>query len=169
MATARAGNVIGGGDRATDRIIPDLIKSLESGTTLQVRNPGAIRPWQHVLDPLAGYLKLGMLLNIDPHKYTGSYNFGPIPEDQFTVKEIVEMALKIWGSGNYHTPELKSQPHEARNLKLDITKALQNLNWKPTWNSQTAISKTISWYKNILDKKNNAIELCEGDLGEFYN
>lgn len=169
IATARAGNVIGGGDRATDRIIPDLVKSLEQGSILRVRNPQAIRPWQHVLDPLAGYLKLGMLLNIDPHKYTGSYNFGPLTDDVLNVRELVEMALKIWGSGSYETPELKNQHHEAGNLKLDITKAKQKLNWEPIWSSKTAISKTINWYKKLNEDKQSALQLCEGDFEEFYS
>lgn len=169
VATARAGNVIGGGDRATDRIIPDLIKSLEEGNVLQVRSPHAIRPWQHVLDPLAGYLKLGMLLNKNPNQYSGSYNFGPIANDQFTVQELVEQALKIWGSGSYETPELKNQHHEAGNLKLDITKAQQKLKWEPTWSSKTAIDKTISWYKAMHKGNSQPMELCEGDLGEFYS
>lgn len=168
VATARAGNVIGGGDRATDRIIPDLVKALENNKTLDVRNPVAIRPWQHVLDPLSGYLKLGMLLNIDPHKYSGSYNFGPLEKDQCTVKEIVEMAIHQWGSGSYQTPEQFNQPHEATNLKLDITKSLTQLHWKPVWDARTAVEKTIQWYKNEKLTPGKVMKWCVGDVMEFY-
>jgi len=168
VATARAGNVIGGGDRATDRIIPDLVKALENNKPLEVRNPSAIRPWQHVLDPLSGYLKLGMLLNIDPHKYTGSYNFGPLEKDQCTVKEIVEMSIHQWGSGSYKTPEQINQPHEAENLRLDINKSIAHLRWEPIWDAKKAIKKTINWYKNQQMEPNKSAELCVRDVMEFY-
>ena len=168
VATARAGNVIGGGDRATDRIIPDLVRALENNLTLEVRNPSSIRPWQHVLDPLAGYLKLGLLLNFDPLKYTGSYNFGPLESDQCTVKEIVEIAIKQWGSGNYETPEQFDQPHEATNLKLDITKSLTQLQWKPIWDAKTAVEKSIQWYKKINETSDNAMKCCMVNVEEFY-
>lgn len=168
IATARAGNVIGGGDYATDRIIPDLVKAFINNQTLQIRNPQSVRPWQHVLDPLAGYIKLGLLLNTDPHKYTGSYNFGPMEKDHCTVKEIVEMAIKQWGSGYYEIPEQINQPHEAVNLKLDITKSINKLDWKPVWNSKVAVEKTINWYKDLHSEQDKSIEFCLRDLGEFY-
>ncbi|MDQ3052105.1 MAG: CDP-glucose 4,6-dehydratase [Bacteroidota bacterium] len=169
VATARAGNVIGGGDRSADRIIPDLIKSLESGNTLQVRNPDAVRPWQHVLDPLTGYLKLAFLLDSDAHKYSGSYNFGPNPEDQLSVREIVQLAISCWGTGNYETPQKSKQPHEANHLRLDITKSITQLHWKPQWNAKEAVERTVKWYgkssQNLVNKK----ELCLIDIHSFIN
>jgi len=169
IATARAGNVIGGGDWAKDRIIPDLVAALESGNTLQVRNPGAVRPWQHVLDPLFGYLQLAMLLHNDPEKYSGSYNFGPNPEDQLTVNEIVELALKSWGSGTYIASPPSDAPHEAAHLRLDISKAKTELGWEPKWNATTAVERTVEWYKNILGKSSNKFESCMKDINAFMN
>lgn len=168
IATVRAGNVIGGGDRANDRIIPDLVRSIESNLPLQVRNPSAIRPWQHVLDPLTGYLKLGLLLDGDHERFSGSYNFGPYEKDQCTVKEIIELAIQQWGAGKPEYPEQKNQPHEATNLKLDISKALTQLNWKPVWDSRAAIEKTIGWYKNVANKSSDSFTNCIQDINQYY-
>ena len=148
IAVARAGNVIGGGDRAKDRIIPDIIKALESGEEVVVRNPEAVRPWQHVLEPLFGYLLLGARLNHDPVKFADAWNFGPENSDILKVQLLVEIAIKSWGEGRYITPQLNHQPHEARLLQLDIGKAKNSLQWIPKFNSAKAIELTIDWYKN---------------------
>ncbi len=146
IASVRAGNVIGGGDFSTDRIIPDIVKALRQGKVIEVRNPNAVRPWQHVLEPLGGYLLLGGLLQNDPVKYSGAYNFGPEPADHLTVKELVEMAIRAWGSGEWKDTSDSNQPHEASLLKLDISKAKQILNWKPKLNASSAIEYSMDWY-----------------------
>lgn len=147
IASVRAGNVIGGGDFSNDRIIPDIVKSLQQNKTIEVRNPNSVRPWQHVLEPLSGYLLLGGLLNHNPIKYSGSYNFGPNSEDHLTVKELVELSITKWGSGNWVQPANINQPHEAGLLKLDITKAKEVLGWQPKLNASKSIEWTIDWYK----------------------
>ncbi|MEO6287396.1 MAG: CDP-glucose 4,6-dehydratase [Dyadobacter sp.] len=146
VASARAGNVIGGGDWAKDRIIPDIIRALSSGNPVSVRNPNAIRPWQHVLEPLGGYLHLGTKMIDDPVTFSDSWNFGPLPEDNLTVESLVKIALQVWGGGNYEKPDLPGQPHEAGLLKLDISKTVNVLDWKPRYDAATAITKTLSWY-----------------------
>lgn len=151
IASARAGNVIGGGDWAKDRIIPDIVRALASGNPVEVRNPAAVRPWQHVLEPLGGYLLLGAKLSTDPAQYGGAWNFGPYAEDNKTVGDLVSVAIESWGKGEYVHPELANQPHEAGLLKLDISKATTALRWAPKFNSQTAIAETLNWYKAYFE------------------
>jgi CDP-glucose 4,6-dehydratase len=147
IAAARAGNVIGGGDWAKDRIIPDIVRALGKKETITVRNPQAVRPWQHVLEPLSGYLQLGVKMSDDPIKCADVYNFGPYIEDTLTVRDLVEIAIHQFGYGDFETPPQTNQPHEAGLLKLDINKAMNELGWKPKWNAQRAIEETINWYK----------------------
>ncbi|MFZ1530373.1 MAG: CDP-glucose 4,6-dehydratase [Ferruginibacter sp.] len=146
IVAARAGNVIGGGDYSPDRILPDIVRALQQDQQIDVRNPGAVRPWQHVLEPLGGYLVLGGLVHNDIN-YSGAYNFGPEKEDHLTVKELVETAINAWGSGSWNDASDGNAPHEAGLLKLDISKAKTVLNWIPKWNAQTAIAASIEWYK----------------------
>jgi len=150
IASARAGNVIGGGDWAKDRIVPDIVRALANKEPIMVRNPLAVRPWQHVLEPIGGYLLLGAKLSAEPTKYAGAWNFGPYAEDNKTVGDLVTSALKVWGSGDYVNPTLVNQPHEAGLLKLDISKATTALQWSPKFNSQTAIIETLNWYKEYF-------------------
>lgn len=147
IASARAGNVIGGGDWSKDRIIPDIIRSLNENKSIHIRNPLAIRPWQHVLEPLSGYLILGANLVANPIKYSGAYNFGPQTDDTLSVEDLVKIAINLWGTGSFHKLDLNDQPHEAGVLKLDISKSIQELNWRPKLDSHDAISWTIDWYK----------------------
>ena len=148
LASARAGNVIGGGDWSVDRIIPDLIRALQSGQTLQMRSPGAVRPWQHVLDPIGGYLHLGSMLDEHGATLSQAFNFGPDQADALTVEHLVKMAIARWGSGDYVLPKgVTDQPHEAGLLKLDISKAESVLGWRPTLDSRAAIAQTINWYQ----------------------
>ncbi len=147
VASVRAGNVIGGGDWNKDRIIPDIIRSLAAGVPVSVRNPSAVRPWQHVLEPLSGYLLLGRLLNEEPVKFSGAFNFGPSPDDHLQVKELVNLSLECWGQGSWLDNSDIMQPHEAGLLKLDIDKAKSHLNWQPKLTSKEAIQWTIDWYK----------------------
>lgn len=147
MSTVRSGNVIGGGDWNAARIIPDLARALSVNEKLILRNPGAVRPWQHVLDPLYGYLLLGAKMAKDPVNFADAYNFGPEPENELTVEELVKISIKTWGSGSYEVQQKEGQLHEAGLLKLDITKAKTVLNWQPRLNAEDTVSWTIDWYK----------------------
>ncbi|MFL5810367.1 MAG: CDP-glucose 4,6-dehydratase [Flavisolibacter sp.] len=147
IASVRAGNVIGGGDWSRDRIIPDIIRSLKDKKAIHVRNPSAVRPWQHVMEPIAGYLLLGALLDNDPKTFSKAYNFGPLPGDHLSVREVVELAIKNWGDGEWEDGSTAGQPHEAGLLKLDIQRSLQELKWKPKLNAAAAIEWTVQWYK----------------------
>ena len=151
LATARAGNVIGGGDYNKDRIIPDIINHLNLGEAIPVRSPNAVRPWQHVLEPLSGYLLLGALLD-DTESYrdgkiSSSYNFGPKKKDHLTVEKLVDIAISCWGDGSWKDISDASQPHEAGILKLNINRAKKELKWTPKLKSEEAIQWTIDWYK----------------------
>lgn len=163
FATARAGNVIGGGDWAKDRIIPDCVRALSKGEPIIVRNQNATRPWQHVLDPLSGYLLLARRLMEDSESFSGAWNFGPITSDQITVKALAERFIAAWGNGTIQVPQLAEKaPHEARLLHLSIDKAASELNWHPTLDSLTAINWSVAWYKtayvNSKDIKFYSIE-----------
>jgi len=153
IAVGRAGNVIGGGDWSKDRLIPDIARALGKKEIITVRNPASIRPWQHVLEPLLGYLILGAKITEDPGKYTNAYNFGPNAEDALPVKQMVELAINCWGSGVYVSPEMLNQPHEAALLKLDISKTVNELGWKPQFNATEAVRFTIDWYKEFYNDK----------------
>ncbi len=147
IASARAGNVIGGGDWSKDRIIPDIVRSLQNSQEIFVRNPSAIRPWQHVLEPLSGYLQLGILLDQHPSRFSRAYNFGPLPADHLSVKQLVENAIACWGKGSWTDNADADQPHEAGLLKLDISLAKIALDWVPKLSASQAIEWTIQWYK----------------------
>jgi CDP-glucose 4,6-dehydratase len=151
IASMRAGNVIGGGDWNKDRIIPDIIRSLQNDKKIEVRNPNAVRPWQHVLEPLTGYLLLGGMLNDDAQNFSKSYNFGPLPNDHLSVKELVETAINIWGKGEWKDMWNINEPHEAGLLKLDITRAQKELSWQPKLNAVQAVEWSINWYKQSLE------------------
>jgi CDP-glucose 4,6-dehydratase len=156
IAVGRAGNVIGGGDWAKDRIIPDIVRAVSAGQSVQVRNPHAVRPWQHVLEPLGGYLLLGARLATAPTRYTGAWNFGPHLQDTLPVSALADTALQAWGAGHYEIPLLDHQPHEAGLLKLDISKALNELGWQPRYSATSSIRTTIAWYKALAEGKNAA-------------
>jgi CDP-glucose 4,6-dehydratase len=147
IASVRAGNVIGGGDWSEDRIIPDIVRALKDNAAIEVRNPAAVRPWQHVLEPIGGYLLLGGMLHHDPHSFSTAYNFGPLPEDHLTVKEVVETAINIWGNGKWKDCSSGHKVHEAGLLQLSIEKVQKELNWRPKLDARTAIEWTINWYK----------------------
>jgi len=168
IASARAGNVIGGGDFSHDRIIPDLVKAFRSNQKLIVRNATSIRPWQHVVEPLGGYLLLGALLSSNPEKFGDAWNFGPDSTENVPVKTLVEMAIKIWGKGNVQYLKSENQPHEAGLLKLDISKANQLLNWFPKYNAIKSVQVAIEWYKNdhLGDESR---ELILKDIKEYLN
>ena len=168
LASARAGNVIGGGDWADDRLIPDFVRAMVKEETLIIRNPKATRPWQHVLEPLSGYLWLGALMSENPTKYAEGWNFGPLDQDGITVEEIVTESLDIWGAGDYKIiPD--EHLHEAKLLKLDISKAAWYLNWKPAYTSKTALSETIKWYKNYYKHKQNIYEFTVQQINNYVS
>lgn len=148
LATARAGNVIGGGDWAEDRLIPDCIRYINSGEKIEIRNPLATRPWQHVLEPLSGYLLLGQKLLEDGKKYAEGFNFGPDEESVLTVSEVAQKVCKCYGSGEVVVRK-KDDLHEANLLMLNIEKAKNILGWIPTYNADEAIQKTVEWYKHF--------------------
>lgn len=166
IASARAGNVIGGGDWAKDRIVPDIVRALQKKETVELRNPNAVRPWQHVLEPLAGYLQLGAKLTEDPVKYADAWNFGPYQGDILSVEELSKLALKVWGSGSYKNANLNGQVHEAGLLSLDINKTIANLQWKPKMNARQAIQMTIDWYKHA-GENTEADALIEKDIATY--
>lgn len=155
IASVRAGNVIGGGDWSRDRIFPDIINSLQQGLPVLVRNPSAVRPWQHVLEAIAGYLIIGIKLHERPRDFSKPYNFGPLPQDHLPVKDLVTKAIGVWGSGEWKDMSTPDQPHEAGLLKLDITRALKELEWKPKLNAAAAIEWTVNWYKQSEPEKAN--------------
>jgi CDP-glucose 4,6-dehydratase len=152
VTSVRAGNVIGGGDWNKDRIIPDIVRSLKNNKLIEVRNPNAVRPWQHVLEPLVGYLLLGGILNDNPKNFSKPYNFGPLPNDHLTVKGLVEIAIKTYGKGEWEDVSDAKAPHEAGLLKLSIERAQKELNWQPKLNSHHAIEWTVNWYKQPAEK-----------------
>ena len=150
-ASTRAGNVIGGGDWAADRIIPDCIRAIENDYPIQLRNPQATRPWQHVLEPLSGYLLLAAKLYHEPKKYTGSWNFGPSISEIRTVKEVASKIIHLLGRGHIEIIESPQQHHEARLLQLNCDKANQLLGWYPRWHVDETLSATALWYKTIME------------------
>ena len=147
LATARAGNVIGGGDWARDRLIPDVLRAITRGEAVAIRNPDAIRPWQHVLEPLSGYLMLAQRLAEDGVAYADGWNFGPYEGDVKPVAWIVERIAKAWGPGASWRLDAAPHPHEAHYLKLDCAKARGMLGWKPRWNIEQAIDHIVDWHK----------------------
>ncbi len=167
LAVARAGNVIGGGDWSKNRLLPDIVKSLHANDEIVIRNPNSIRPWQHVIEPLMGYLDLGINLTIDPLHFGQAFNFGPNFLDNLCVEEVVINSLQFWENGTYRIDNSNDYPHEAGVLMLNINKALENLNWKPIFNSGIAISRTINWYKSYYSGI-EAIELMNSDIELYY-
>lgn len=147
IAAARAGNVIGGGDWNSNRIVPDIARSISRNIPIVLRNPDAIRPWQHVLEPLYAYLQLAVSVAEDPVKFGRAFNFGPLPGDHLPVLELTKLAIASWGRGSYSVNEELHKPHEANYLQLDISLAKQELGWTPRLNATEAIHWTIDWYK----------------------
>ena len=157
MATARAGNVIGGGDWALDRLIPDCIRGINKGIDIEIRNPIAVRPWQHVLEPLSGYLLLGEKLLTEGKKYADGFNFGPDEESVLTVAEVAKKLTELYGRGRVVVGE-KSPLHEAGLLMLNIEKAKKVLGWTPSYSAHQALEKTVEWYKYFYAKNTNMYE-----------
>ena len=150
-ASARAGNVIGGGDWAKNRIIPDCIRAIEANLPIKIRNPKATRPWQHVLEPINGYLMLGAAVYSNPEIYSGAWNFGPSTSEVRTVNQVANDIVEFIGKGSVEIEKNHGQQHEANLLQLNCDKAKQILGWSPRWGSKKTISSTAKWYKVFLD------------------
>lgn len=150
LATARSGNVVGGGDWAAERLVPDILRAFERQQAVVLRNPNATRPWQHVLEPLSGYLTLAEHLCAEGHACAESWNFGPRDDDAQPVQWIVERMASAWGHGAQWQPDAGTHPHEAQCLKLDISKAKARLGWQPRWPLALALQKTVEWHQAYL-------------------
>lgn len=158
VSVGRAGNVIGGGDWAKDRIIPDIVRALLAGKPVGVRNPASVRPWQHVIEPVFGYVMLAAKQAEDPRLYATAFNFGPARQDTIPVSKLVEQAIAAWGSGSFEHKEVVQAHHEAGLLHLDISKAQRMLGWQPRLDSGIAIADTVNWYKAFLKEGKNGQE-----------
>ena len=154
LASVRAGNVIGGGDWALDRLIPDMLKAFGDKKTVEIRSPYAIRPWQHVLEPLSGYIQLAEKLYLYGCDYAEGWNFGPRDEDAMPVEWIVKELTSLWGEGADWQLSEGEHPHEAHYLKLDCSKAKMRLNWQPVWNLQQTLERIVAWQKAWLNQQN---------------
>lgn len=169
IAVARAGNVIGGGDWSKDRLIPDIVKAFAIENPVVIRNPDSVRPWQHVLEPVVGYLLLGANLVAEPKQFSQVYNFGPHLSDALSVREMLKLAIQSWGKGEYVVEQLEGQLHEAGLLKLDISKAISELKWQPKMNAKQAVSMTMDWYSEFVKNKENISEFTAVQINDFFN
>ena len=167
IVSARSGNVIGGGDWAEERIIPDIIRSLRSSQVINLRNPHSTRPWQHVLDPLAGYLFLAESLSFNL-PLSHSFNFGPSPEGNKTVQQLVEQAFKTW-PGTWKSSHSTDRMHEANLLNLAIDLAHKELSWYPRWDFSESVYRTINWYKSVHQHQTSPYECCMTDLKAYLS
>jgi len=165
IATARAGNVIGGGDWAEDRILPDAMRALASGEPIRVRSPQSTRPWQHVLEPLGGYLLLAERLFVEGTTYASAFNFGPALEANRSVRELVEAALHHW-PGQWQDLSDPEAPHEAGRLHLQIDKAHHQLGWRPRWDFATTVARTVAWYRAVHEGA-RTMDCCLADLEAY--
>lgn len=165
LASVRAGNVIGGGDWALDRIIPDCIRALEAGKVINIRSPKAVRPWEHVLEPLSGYMLLAQKMWVDPTSYCEGWNFGPEAESVSTVWDVATALIKNYGSGELKDSSDPNAVHESKLLILDINKAKTRLGWKPCMNMQQCVALVADWYKRY--KKEDVYNLCVEEIEKF--
>lgn len=168
IASGRAGNVIGGGDWAADRLVPDVLRAIAAGKLVSIRNPLSIRPWQHVLEPVSGYLVLCQALWNDPTKTADAWNFGPRDDDARPVQWIVEHLCGLWGDGASWTRDTSVQPHEANYLKLDISKARAGLGWQPRWTLGEALEAIANWQRGWLSGADMRT-YCLNDLERFVS
>lgn len=164
LASCRAGNVIGGGDWAEDRLIPDIMRAVAAGKPVEIRNPQATRPWQHVLEPLGGYLLIGQKLLEGNSEYASGWNFGPAEDADLSVCEVVENIKRHWSRIDYRLAQTTDAPHEARLLKLDCVKAREQLGWRPVWDSSATFEKTVGWYREFYESGALA---TESNLDEY--
>ena len=166
VATARAGNVIGGGDWAADRLVPDAVRAVLGGERIAIRNPHAVRPWQHVLEPLSGYLLLAQMLYEEGARFAGAWNFGPHEDDARPVEWIVQRFCAKWGDDASYERDPGEHPHEAHYLKLDCSKAKGELGWRPRWGLEQAIDSIVEWTRAFRDGR-DLRETCLRQLEEY--
>jgi CDP-glucose 4,6-dehydratase len=166
VISARAGNVIGGGDRSEDRLIPDALRAWDQGKVLSVRNPNAVRPWQHVVEPLAAYLCAAQALYHAPD-LAGAYNFGPTDASAVSVGKVIALAQQVYGQATVDMPVLTSQPHEAHLLRLDVHKAEHVFGIVPVWDVDTAVTKTMRWYRQVGSGQIDAHAACLNDIQDY--
>jgi CDP-glucose 4,6-dehydratase len=172
LATARAGNVIGGGDWSVDRLVPDLVRALRNNQPALIRNPYASRPWQHVLEPLSGYLTLAERLIAQPRdpRLRAAWNFGPEPGDAWTVGRMADYFCHLWGpNAEWVDASIHNAPHEANLLRLAIDQARALLDWTPKWDVKKAVAKTAAWYQASTRPGFDAWRACQADLFEYLN
>ena len=165
-ASVRAGNVIGGGDMSLDRIVPDCVRAMKNDAEILLRNPQSTRPWQHVLEPLSGYLAVAEGLLNAPERTTGAWNFGPDAENVRTVEELTETAIGVWGAGSLRVERDPNQPHEANLLMLNSDKAKSELGWRVHWDFEAAVTNTVTWYKRVHDGE-DPIAVTDEQLDAF--
>lgn len=165
VASVRAGNVIGGGDFADDRIIPDIVRAIEQDEPVGLRNPNSVRPWQHVLEPIGAYLYLAAKMSEHPKDHTSAYNFGPNENDMLTVEELTKVFIGRYGKGTYQSLLQENAPHEAKLLLLDSRKAKEKIGWEPQLDARTSIEWTADWY---ADKENSAAEKCMAQIQKYF-
>lgn len=169
LASARAGNVIGGGDWAADRIVPDAMRALSSGQDLVVRHPRATRPWQHVLEPLSGYLMLAArLLGVDSlERWADAWNFGPLPTDDATVARLADAVVAGWGGGKWLSPESSGRDVEAATLRIAPDKAISYLEWRPRWSFEETVRRTVTWYRRYYEGDGDMRQASLGDIAAY--
>ncbi|WP_343710970.1 CDP-glucose 4,6-dehydratase [Kosakonia radicincitans] len=168
LASVRAGNVIGGGDWAKDRLIPDILRSFENNQTVIIRNPHAIRPWQHVLEPLSGYIAIAQRLYEEGPAFAEGWNFGPHEDDAMPVQFIVETMVKIWGDDAAWLLDGNEHPHEAHYLKLDCSKARMRLGWQPRWNLVETLERIVKWHKAWIAGE-DMLARSRNEISEYMN
>jgi len=170
LSTSRTGNVIGGGDWAENRLVPDCVKALSKNEKISIRNPNAIRPWQYVLEPISGLLCLTQKMYNDPIKYAQPWNFGPlITNPHVKVNELISEIITNWGSGNWIDSSDKNEPHEANLLMLDSSKAINNLDWHPVYSIKESISETVGWYKEFYKNHENMEEFTKNQILNYVH
>ncbi len=173
VASARAGNVIGGGDFSPDRLIPDAVRAFEQGRSVLIRRPGSVRPWQHVLEPLGGYILLAEHLLRQGSRFATAYNFGPSDDDARPVREVMDVLARVWGEpARWHTDANgQNGPHEAALLRLDCSRARQQLGWRPILGLETALTWTAQWYRALLDGESSAgmLQLTLGQIEQYLS
>jgi CDP-glucose 4,6-dehydratase len=165
IASARSGNVVGGGDWSANRLVPDIIRAVETEKTLDVRHPEAVRPWQHVLEPLSGYMLLAARLLDKPEKYAQAWNFGPYPSQVYTVRQIADAFFQRLGAGAWRDASDPANPHEAGLLMLDIEKAVNELGWSPALSFDETVRMTADWYARY--RREDALQLCRNQIQEY--
>ena len=168
IASGRAGNVIGGGDWSADRIVVDFVTAIAAGRTLHLRNPRATRPWQHVLEPLSGYLWLASrLLTPEGQRYAEGWNFGPADASVTTVHDLAQRLVRAWGSGTVETAGNTGQPHEAGLLKLDVSKAATQIGWRGVWDVERTIAETVAWYRDFHTQTGDIAEITRRQIASY--